>query len=1189
MIREFFAFELNFQRKSWLYWLIAAVMMLLALAASSSDAVVIGGAVGNVQRNAPLVIITTLSVLSLLGMFVTVVFIASPLLRDAELGSADMVFSKPFAPAQSVIGRFLAGIVMCTGIYVLVALTIFLGTLAPWVDHARIGPQRLAPYLFGLLVVAIPNVIFLGAVFAALAVRFRSLMAVYVGVIALFVGWYVAGSLLKDIDNTWIATLADPFGVRALSRGTRYWSAAQTNSALPTIFGYLGANRLLWLAVSGALFGYALWGFSPTARASAKREKTRAIEVSSSAPAVALAALARPQSFGSRWPAIWSIFKLDTRFVLFGFPFIAMLLFGMINFYGAARSLSDLFGTHVLPVSYIMVEAIQGGLQWLLAIIVTFYAGELVWRARSAKSHEIIDAMPIKNDVPLLAKIASIVVVIVVFSVIAALAGTLFQMSKGYSHFEPWVYFSGLLISSIPYVLMGLLAITLQVITGNKFLGYGAILLVIVSQISFSLLNLGHNLLVFGGTPSATYSDMNGWGASIPGIAWFAVYWLAFVAVLFVLATVYSTRGVMGSFAERTRMALAALRGRTGIALVISSAAFVSTGAWLFHQTNQLNSYLSPKALLDQRADYEKRFRALETTPQPRVIAANINVDIFPRTLSMRAKGTLTLENRSGKPITQFIVQSPRDVELKLRLPPNRISVDEKNLNLTVYALSTPMAPGQRIDLPFTSAISPHGIRNDGVATKIVDNGTFFNNNDFLPSFGYEPLFEINDANERRKRGLGEARRMPKLEDEAARINTYIASDSDWIQFETTVSTDVDQIALSPGYLQREWTQGDRRYFHYKMDRPILNFYSYLSARWQVTKGDWHGLPIEIYHHPSHDKNVAAMIKATQKSLDYFSKNFGPYQHKQVRIVEFPRYAQFAQSFPNTIPFSEAIGFIADVRGPDAIDYPFYVTAHEVAHQWWAHQVIGANVQGSTILSETLAQYSALMVMEHEYGPQKMRKFLSYELDNYLRSRRGELIEEQPLYRVENQPYVHYRKGSLVFYRLKDELGEEAVNAALAELVKTTAYQPAPFPTSKNLLALLRAHAPADKQALITDLFEKICFYDNRLTSASAKKLADGRYAVTLKLIAQKFYADGKGEETPAALGESIDVAVFARGNSDKEDDQKILYLAKQPITAAEQTLTIIVTEKPTQAGFDPYNKLIDRVSKDNRLAVTVL
>src|SRR4029077_8097489 len=135
---------------------------------------------------------------------------------------------------------------------------------------------------------------------------------------------------------------------------------------------------------------------------------------------------------------------------------------------------------------------------------------------------------------------------------------------------------------------------------------------------------------------------------------------------------------------------------------------------------------------------------------------------------------------------------------------------------------------------------------------------------------------------------------------------------------------------------------------------------------------------------------------AIKASLDYYTTRFGPYQHKIVRIVEFPRYAAFAQSLPNTIPYSEAIGFIARLGDPQDIDYPFYVTAHEVAHQWWGHQLVGADARGATMLSETLAQYSAMMVMEKRYGPDNMRRFLEYELDKYLTGRSGERQRELP-------------------------------------------------------------------------------------------------------------------------------------------------------------------------------------------------
>ena len=240
-----------------------------------------------------------------------------------------------------------------------------------------------------------------------------------------------------------------------------------------------------------------------------------------------------------------------------------------------------------------------------------------------------------------------------------------------------------------------------------------------------------------------------------------------------------------------------------------------------------------------------------------------------------------------------------------------------------------------------------------------------------------------------------------------------------------------------------ERSEGGRRHFRYEMDAPILNFWSILSARYTVARDEWRpkdgGEPvaIEIYHHDVHAYNVDKMIAAIKASLDCFTVEFSPYQHRQVRILEFPQYASFAQSFPNTIPYSESIGFIADASAEEDIDYVFYVTAHEVAHQWWAHQVIGADVQGSTMMSESLAQYSALMIMERAYGRDKMKKFLAYELRSYLRGRSGETKKELPISLAEDQPYIHYNKGSLVFYALREYLGED-VRLFLAEFWLTT-------------------------------------------------------------------------------------------------------------------------------------------------------
>jgi ABC-2 type transport system permease protein len=307
-----------------------------------------------------------------------------------------------------------------------------------------------------------------------------------------------------------------------------------------------------------------------------------------------------------------------------------------------------------------------------------------------------------------------------------------------------------------------------------------------------------------------------------------------------------------------------------------------------------------------------------------------------------------------------------------------------------------------------------------------------------------------------------------------------------------------------------------------------------------------------------------------------------------MRILEFPGYERFAESFANTVPFSEAIGFIADLRDPEDIDYVFYVTAHELGHQWWAHQVIGAFLQGVTMLDETFAQYSALMVQEHEYGAAKMRKFLKYELDRYLRGRAGEVVEELPLALNENQQYIHYRKGSVVMYALKDYLGEDLVDRTLARYDHDKAFQQPPYTTTTEFLDYLRADAGPQWSSLITDLFEKITMFDDRVTEVTARKRDDGKYDVTLKLHTGKVYMNGVGKETKATFDVPIDIGVFAKAANGKEQDEKVLFLEKRNIADGDSTITVTVDGEPYEAGIDPYNKLVDRVSDDNRMRVTM-
>jgi len=261
------------------------------------------------------------------------------------------------------------------------------------------------------------------------------------------------------------------------------------------------------------------------------------------------------------------------------------------------------------------------------------------------------------------------------------------------------------------------------------------------------------------------------------------------------------------------------------------------------------------------------------------------------------------------------------------------------------------------------------------------------------------------------------------------------------------------------------------------------------------------------------------------------------------------------------------------------------VTAHEVAHQWWAHQVIGGRVQGSTVLSETLSQYSALMVMEHEYGPEKMKRFLEYEMDNYLTGRAFETKKELPLILNENQGYIHYRKGSVVMYALKDYIGEDAVNQALANFLDEARYQGPPYPNSLALLEHLRAVTPDSLQYVLEDMFETITLYENRAVTATATEEADGSYLVQFDLESAKFRADSLGNETEVDVNDFIDIGIFGE---DEDGGEVTLYLQKHRLVSGEQQIEVRVDMLPVRAGIDPRYKLVDRHKDDNVVDVGV-
>jgi len=1170
---------------SWVYFGMFFLMALLWMAAAGGffkETFVSFGS--RALINSPFSISITVAFLGCLGVIVMAAMMGRSVQQDFEYDMHHFFFSAPIRKSDYVFGRFFGATATLALIFTSIVLGAWAGTMLPGLEPDRLGPTLAAAYLRPYVQLVLPNLFIFGSIFFVMAALTRRMLPVYVASVVMLVGYIVAPSLARDLDYKTFAALIDPFGTTAVIRMTEYWTIAERNS-LPVPFeGVYLANRLLWcgFALAVLLLGYWRFVFSSTvdSRSARRTEGEAPLHLSQAA-----ADTAEAPDFAGRSLALllcksaWINWRESVKDVYFG----VLVLAAILTLFAMSLNLGAILGTRTYPVTYQILELISAAFSLFLLVVTTFYAGELVWREREARMAQMIDALPIPSWLPLLAKLFALAGLQALMLAVAMLCGMLIQMWNGYFRLEPGLYVHALFFIVWPeFVLVGVLAIALQVLINNKYLAYFAMVLYIAAILSFPSLGLDHPLLMYAAPPEMVYSAMNGLGHFLARTRWFELYWCGAAVLLLVLSLVFWPRGNNAQLGSRLQLARRNLSGPVLATGALGLALFGGVGAILYYNMHVVGDYRTNEQKEALRAQYEQRYKQFAGVAQPRIAAVDLHLDLVPETRKLTVHGSYRLDNRTAGPVADLFISALPGPAMQLDFgQPATLLLADAERGFHIYRLATPLAPGASLTLKFDMAFAPKGVSGVGGDTPVIGNGTFFNN-DIFPHIGYQSRAELTDDRDRKRQGLAPRAPMRAAGDPEGARNNALANDADWIDFNAVVSTSADQIAIAPGTLEKEWMEGGRRYFHYRMDKPILNFYAFQSARYEVRHDRWQDVTIDLYYHPGHEYNLERIMKGVKTALAYQARHFSPYQHKVVRIVEFPRYSTHAQSFPNTIPFSESIGFIArvDDKNPKDIDYPFYVAAHEVAHQWWGHQLVAADTAGSATLSETLAEYSALMVMKENVGPAKMRRFLRYDLDRYLLGRAIEKKRELPLAQSEDQDYIHYRKGSLAMFLLQDVLGEDKVNGVLRALLARHAFGGPPYPNVNELVAGLRAVAAPDQQYLIDDLFNAIVLYQNRAVRASAVKRADGKYVVTLVASAGKMRAAGKGEESDAPLADYIDFGV------DDKDGNPLLR-ERRLVRDKAVTVTMVVGGRPAKAGIDPDNKLIDRKPGDNLIEVT--
>lgn len=1200
MFGAVYRFELRYHLTRAITWIYFALFVVGSFTWMTTDTIALAGGSGQVMRNAPWVIVRSMFLIVVLGQIFVAGLVGNSVLRDYQVRAHELLFTTSITRFAFLGGRFLGAFTVMVIVHVGMVFGLAIGAAMPWLDKARVLPFHLADYVVPFVVLVVPAILVISAIFLAVGALTRNAFAVHTQGIILLVAWSIAQTLISSLNDRNISALLDPVGMSAFEIATRYWSVAEKNTQRVSLGGVLLANRVLWTVLSlglawltGVLFRFR------SAPPSLRRGKQLVEDASVVFPAAATTH-AVTQSFGMRawWVQLVSTTRMSFLSIVRQLPFTVIVAVGLINLSIAAAYSEVVFGQHAWPLTYSVVEVLDGQFAIFFVVLITLYAGELVWRERELRADQVVDALPSSTSATMLGKIGGLVLAEVLLLLILFAAGMLYQATNGYYRFEPVLYIQYLFGTVLPSLAqLSVLAVLIHVLVNQKYLGHALVVLAFILRRLAPTIGLEHPLFQYAKTAPFKYSDMNGFGPYVPGLVWTTLYWTAVASLLCVIAYLIWVRGSEASWAVRGRVARQRWQRSTRAFAGGGLACAVAAGGVLFNNSNRVNTYRTKAELRHARATHERTYKPLAHIPQPKLLDVDVRVDIHPERLSYGVSGTFTYVNNHSAPLDTLLVTSlARDLHVDSMTWARPVTqlVEDTVGGVRLYRLTTPLAPNDSITLRYRAHYDSRGFPTAGPDTSmatistrnaISGNGSFINYESF-PQLGYRTEFELTSDDARRKEKLSPRVRMASIDDDSARAVTYMGINADWINFHAVVGTAPDQIAIAPGYLTKEYFEGGRRVFEYRSREPMLAFYSFLSARYEVRRDKWRDVALAVYYEKGHEFNVDRMVESMKASLEEYSARFGPYQFKQLRIIEFPRYSQFAQAFPNTVPFSESVGFILRAgTNADDIDTPYYVTAHEVAHQWWFHQVIGGNVQGATVLSEALANYSAMLVMEKTFGRDNIRKFLRSQLDGYLTGRSRESKAERPLMLVENQPYIHYNKGSLAMYALRDLIGDDAMNRALKRFVADKAFQKPPFTTSRELLGYFEAETPDSLKYVLDDLFRTITLWDNSVEEASVTKRPDGKYDVSMHIRTAKLRADSLGNEKAIRMSDLVDVGIFGEPDA-MSALGKPIFVEKRRMSAGDTTLHVVVDKAPRSVGIDPFNKLIDRNPQDNVMKV---
>jgi len=1089
------ALEVRFNVRRPLFWIALLLMLFLAWSLSTGGSTISSGesTVGGQRAWETSEFAVAQNVSAILGLFY-IFFMAvaagMSVIKDEEWKVTETLRATPLRPGEYVWGKFLG--VSLSFVLVLAAFLAgmaFFNHVVPNAEMAEYrGPFALVNYFRPAVILGLPPAIFIaGTSFALGAVTRKGILVFFFPVAfvlgCLFFFWSWSPSWLDPEINR-LLMLVDPTGLRWLTetylevdRGVQFYNFG------PLVYdgGFL-ASRLLILALGlGAvalvrrrvggrhrLEGTKREGAEPawSGRGDRVRQVVAAVDTASAPPRI--------------WIGFGRVLRSEFRELIHSpglYLFIPLILFAVIGQGSVAVGDID---TPILPTPGTMAVSQAEMLSFFLCLLLLFYAVETLERDRATGLASISYPTPVGTGTLLLAKVMALVGLVAVIltaaflgdAIVLAVQGTV-PVSVG-----PFVQVWGSLLipTSLAWItfLMAVMGLT-----RSRWAVYGAGFGVLAPGIFPSELWELSWITNWWADGTVLWTDMGFLELNGRGLFLNRLFVLSLGLLFFVLAVKWFNRKDRDPVGLFTRLRPKPLLFQT---LLLSPflllPLILGVTLWVGIQRG-FQGDVAEKVAKDY---WRKNVATWTNVEMPAVVAVELDLELEPEHRAFRTEGRYLIFNHLDEPVTRIpFTQGLTWDSLSWTLAGEPIE-PENRAGLWVVDLTAPLQPGDSLWVGFrASGTQPKGLTRNGGGSGsfILPSSVVLSVSDFAPGLGYSDNIGVDEDNE------SDEKEYPPdyyLEQVDPMFGSPIPTTT-WVRI-----TGPDYLTYtSVGNRVSEEHEDGKVTVVWESDHPV-RLLNVVAGKWDV----WRGEGTEIYYHPEHSYNIDEMGLSLDASRRWYSEWFAPFAWTTLRVNEF-RAGGGAQGYPTNITYSESIGFLTknDLRSL----LVFWVTAHEAAHQWWGNMLTPGDGPGGNIISEGMANFSTLLLMEQIKGEAARRELAKQIEGRYARGRQAD--GERPMVEVDGSHAgdgrVTYEKGAWVPWMLMGLIGREPILEGLREFIAR--YRDGPdHPLLQDQVNTLREFAPdtAAFDEFVAQWYFDVVVPQYRVEEAEKRQLSEG-------------------------------------------------------------------------------------------------